>query len=87
MSGPFGEDYSIQKEVEDIDAFLTRTGANYVFGVSVGAIICLEAASVLPAVHKAAIYEPPLFADRSRPSAFQDRFDKEMAEGKIRKRW
>ena len=36
LSGPFGNDYSIQKEVEDMDALLTKTGAHNVFGVSSG---------------------------------------------------
>src|SRR5258706_8803027 len=31
MSDPGGSEYSIQKEVEDLDALLTRTGAHYVF--------------------------------------------------------
>jgi len=36
-SGSFGDGYSIQKEVEDLDAVLTKTGAQNVFGVSVSA--------------------------------------------------
>jgi pimeloyl-ACP methyl ester carboxylesterase len=61
LSGPYGKDYSIRKNVEDMDALLTKTGAHYVFGVSSGAIIWLQAALTLPAIHKAAIFEPPLF--------------------------
>ena len=30
MSGPYGEDYSIRKEDEDLDAILKETGAHYV---------------------------------------------------------
>ena len=33
MSGSHGAEYSIQKEVEDLDALLTKTGAHQVFGV------------------------------------------------------
>src|SRR5213076_1401809 len=37
----------------------------------------------LPAIHKAAIYEPPLFMNSSEPTAFVTRFDKEMVQGKV----
>jgi len=83
LSGPYSEDYSIQKDVEDMDALLTKTGAHYVFGVSAGAIICLQAALTLPAIHKAAIFEPPLPINGSASTAFLTRFDKEMAQGKV----
>jgi len=36
MSGPYGSDYTVQKDVEDVDALLQRTDAHYVFGVSSG---------------------------------------------------
>jgi pimeloyl-ACP methyl ester carboxylesterase len=83
LSGPYDNDYSIQKDVEDMDALLTKTGAHYVFGVSSGGIIWLQAALSLPAIRKAAIYEPPLLINGSLPIAWLTRFDKEMAQGKV----
>lgn len=83
LSGPFGTDYNIQKEVDDMDALLTKTGAHHVFGVSSGAIICLQAALTLPAIHKAAIFEPPFFINGSLPTASLPRYDQEMAQGKV----
>jgi pimeloyl-ACP methyl ester carboxylesterase len=83
LSGPYGKDYSIQKDVEDMDALLTKTGAHYVFGVSSGGLICLQAALTLPAIHKAALYEPMLLMNGSVPTAFVTRYDKEMAQGKV----
>jgi pimeloyl-ACP methyl ester carboxylesterase len=83
LSGPYGKDYSIQKDVEDMDALLTKTGAHYVFGVSSGGIIWLQAALSLSSIHKAAIYEPPLLINGSLPIAWLTRFDKEMAQGKV----
>jgi pimeloyl-ACP methyl ester carboxylesterase len=83
LSGPYGKDYSIQKDVEDMDALLTKTGAHYVFGVSSGGIILLQAALSLPTIRKAAIYEPPLLINGSLPIAWLTRFDKEMAQGKV----
>src|SRR6266571_593737 len=79
----YSKDYSIQKDVEDLDALLVKTGSHSVFGLSSGAIICLQAALTLPAIHKAAIYEPPLFMNSSEPTAFVTRFDQEMAQGKV----
>jgi pimeloyl-ACP methyl ester carboxylesterase len=83
MSGAFGSDYSIQKEVDDIEALLTKTGAHNVFGVSAGAIITLQAALMLPALQKAAIFDPPLLINNSVPTDFLARYDREIAQGKV----
>ena len=83
LSGPFGKDYSIQKEVEDLDALLTKTGAHQVFGVSAGGLICLEAARTLPAIHKIALWEPALLLDGTLHTAWLKRYDQEMAQGKV----
>ena len=37
LSGPYGSGYSMQREVEDLDALLTKAGARQIFGVSAGA--------------------------------------------------
>jgi pimeloyl-ACP methyl ester carboxylesterase len=83
MSGPYGDGFGIRTNVEDLDAVLTRTGAHRVFGVSSGAVICLEAALTLPAIHKAAIFEPPLVIDGSVSTDFLTRYDREIAEGNV----
>ena len=82
-SGPFGADYCIQKEVEDLEALLARTGSSNVFGVSSGGLIVLEAALSSPLIRKAAIFEPALFSDRSIPAAVLTRLDREIEAGKI----
>jgi pimeloyl-ACP methyl ester carboxylesterase len=81
LSGPFGSDYTIQQEVDDLQALLAKTDSHFVFGVSSGAIITLQAALLLPAIHKIAIYEPPLLVND--PAAGLARFDNEMARGKV----
>src|SRR5215469_7975959 len=43
LSGPFGSHYGMQREIEDLDALLAKSGAHNVFGVSAGGLICLEA--------------------------------------------
>ena len=86
LSGPFGDDYSIQREVDDLDAILNKTGAHYVFGLSSGALITLQAACNLPVIHKIALFEPALYIDHSLLEKFNkvmNRFDKEIAEGEI----
>jgi len=83
LSGPTGDDYGIQKEVEDLDALLGETGAHRVFGVSAGAIICLQAALTLTTIEKAAVFEPPLIIDGSVSTAFLTRFDEEIANGEV----
>ncbi len=83
LSGPYGRDYSVQEEVEDLDALVSKTGAHYIFGVSSGAIISLQAALTLPAIHKAAIFEPPLMFNGLAPTRWLTRFDNEIAQGKV----
>lgn len=83
LSGPNRTGYRVRDDVEDMDALLTKTGAHYVFGVSSGAIIWLNAALTLPAIHKAAIFEPPLLVSGPVPTAGLTRFDNEIAQGKV----
>jgi pimeloyl-ACP methyl ester carboxylesterase len=83
LSGPYGADYSMQREVEDLDALLTKTGAQRVFGVSAGGLIALQAALTVPAIQKVAVYEPALIVNHSISTAFLPRYDREIAEGNI----
>jgi pimeloyl-ACP methyl ester carboxylesterase len=85
LSGPFGDNYDIKKEVQDLDAILKKTDAHNVFGLSTGALIALQAALNLPSIHKAALYELPLDIDNSTMAilSFMPRFNQEIAEGKV----
>lgn len=83
LSSPYGGDYSMQKEVEDLDALLTTVDAHQVFGVSAGGLICLQAALTLPTIHKAALYEPALIVNNSISTDWVARYDREMAQGKV----
>jgi pimeloyl-ACP methyl ester carboxylesterase len=82
LSGPYGTSYSMQREVEDLDALLAKTGSQRVFGVSAGGLIALQAALTLPAIQKVAVYEPALIVNGSISTAFLPRYDREIAEGK-----
>jgi len=81
-SGPFGPAYDMRTEVEDLAALLAATGAHFVFGVSAGGLVALDAALALPAIHKVAVYEPALSLDGSPSTAFLARYDQEIAQGK-----
>jgi len=86
LSGPFGDNYSMRREVEDVDALLTETEAHNVFGLSSGGLIALQAALDLRSIRKAVINEPPLDVDNSIMTmlqSFMPRFDREIGEGKI----
>lgn len=83
LSGPYGAEHDSEREVEDLDAVLTATGARWVFGVSVGALVALRAATTLPAVRKVAVYEPPLFPDGPAPTDWVARHEREMAAGRV----
>lgn len=83
LTGPSSQAYSMQTEVEDVDALLTHTSAHFIFGVSSGALIALQSALCLPAIHKAAFFEPPLSVNGSAPTSFLARYDQEIAQGKV----
>ncbi len=81
LSGPHSAEHSIRSEVEDLEAVLTESDASRVFGVSIGALIALEAARTLPAIRQVAAYEPALLAQPDRYTAWVHLFDQEMAKG------
>lgn len=83
LSGAPGDAYGIAKECEDVDALLNKTGARYVFGLSSGGLIALQAALTLPAIHKVAVYEPALSVNHSVPRDWIPQYEREIAEGQI----
>jgi pimeloyl-ACP methyl ester carboxylesterase len=83
MSGPPGSSYSVSAECEDLGALLSETGAHHVFGLSSGAIVVLHGALTLPAIHKAALFEPPLSVNGSTPTDWVARYDQEVARGDL----
>jgi pimeloyl-ACP methyl ester carboxylesterase len=83
LSGPPGDSYNLGKESQDIEALAAKTGAQNIFALSSGALISLQAALTIPAIRKAAIYEPPLSINHSSPVAWAARFDREISEGTL----
>ncbi|KAE9374115.1 alpha/beta-hydrolase [Stipitochalara longipes BDJ] len=87
-----GADFSMQTEIDDLEALLLATGARYVAGVSSGAMITLYSALALLStkgngeglIKKIVVFEPPLLLDDF--PAFErakERIEREIEEGKI----
>lgn len=64
-SGPQGADYSVIKELEDIEAIQAKTGAVYLFGHSYGGFIGLEYARLYGGLKKLVVYEPGVSVNNS----------------------
>ena len=59
--------YDVSREIEDIEALIHHTGESaYLYGISSGGALALEAANRLPAIKKLAIFEAPFIVDNSR---------------------
>jgi pimeloyl-ACP methyl ester carboxylesterase len=82
-SGTYGARYSIERDGEDTEALLEKTGATGVFGLSSGAIIAFHAALTSKRVRQVALYEPPLVLPGSTHLAWVPRYDREVAEGRL----
>ncbi len=72
----------VQRDVEDIDALLTKTGSHLIYGLSSGGAITLQAALTLPAIEKVVVYEPAFFV-HGAPMPLMQRYENEMDQGKI----
>lgn len=56
--------YAVEREIEDIDALIKEAGGSaYVYGISSGAVLSLEAAARCKGIAKLALYEPPFIID------------------------
>ncbi|NUP02896.1 MAG: alpha/beta hydrolase, partial [Nonomuraea sp.] len=82
LSGPHGAGFSVEREVEDLQALVAATGASRVFGLSSGALVLLRTALVTPSLDRIALYEPPLSIDGSVRMDWVPRFDREIAAEK-----
>src|SRR5260370_27506492 len=65
--------YAVEREVEDIEALMNEAGGSaFVYGISSGAALALEAANHGLAIKKLALYEAPFIVDDSRPPIPKD---------------
>src|SRR5258707_3567075 len=65
--------YAVEREVEDVAALLSEAGgAAFLWGMSSGAVLALEAANRLSGIKKLALYEAPFIVDDTRPTTGDD---------------
>jgi pimeloyl-ACP methyl ester carboxylesterase len=65
--------YAVEREVEDLDALIREAGGSaWMYGVSSGAGLALEAANRGLAIKKLALYEAPYIVDDSTPPMPED---------------
>lgn len=81
-SGPQGDDYSIERECEDVAAVRAATGATLLFGHSYGGLIALEAARRDTAFKKVAVYEPGVSIDGSIDVSWVTACRSQLARGR-----
>jgi len=77
--------YAVEREIEDIEALIDEAGGKaYLYGVSSGACLALEAAIKLgPKVKKLAMYEPPYNSEdaaRQEWKEYRNNLNKFLAE-------
>lgn len=77
--------WSLQNEIDDLDALIKEAGGSaFVFGVSSGAVLGLEAATKLPSITRIAIYEVPMVVDDTytpRPADIVEQMNDMLARG------
>jgi len=78
--------YAVEREVEDLAALVKEAGGQvFLFGISSGAALALEAVNRGLPVTKLALYEPPFVVDDTRPRVPADypaRLDEALKQGK-----
>src|SRR5512142_2438936 len=82
-----GKPYALDREIEDIDALIQAAGGTaYLYGISSGACLALEAALKLGSkVAKLAMYEPPYNADSGaleQWKQYRQQLDQALSEGR-----
>jgi pimeloyl-ACP methyl ester carboxylesterase len=80
--------YALGREIEDIEALIGEaSGQAFVFGISSGAALALEAAIKLGnKIKKLAMYEPPYFSDQTVRQAwieYREQLKEVFAEGRL----
>ncbi|HKD33186.1 MAG TPA: alpha/beta hydrolase [Gaiellaceae bacterium] len=67
----FDHGYTVADDVADLDAVLRATGGRFVFGLSSGGDIVLEAALTLPRIERLAVCEPAILLDGIPAKGFE----------------
>ncbi|HWD61393.1 MAG TPA: alpha/beta hydrolase [Humibacter sp.] len=82
ISGPQGERYSLEREVEDLHAVADAMGARMVFGHSYGGLIALTYARSNSDVDRLVVYEPGVSINASFDLSFRGQFRRLLQQRK-----
>jgi len=78
--------YAVEREVEDLAALIDAAGGSaFVYGISSGAALVLEAATRLPGMRKLALYEAPFIVDNTHsplPPGYLSDLEQMIAENR-----
>lgn len=78
--------YAVEREIEDLDSLITEAGGSaFVYGMSSGAALALEAANRGLAITRLALYEPPFIVDDTRalvPAGIPERLSELVSSGR-----
>ena len=80
-SGPQGEHYNIQMEIDDVLSVQRETGANFLVGHSYGGLVALEVGRK-STFNKIVVYEPGVSIDGSMPVYWMSGYEKKLAENR-----
>ena len=83
MSGSYSKHHGLDNEVDDVEALLRETGAHYVFGLSSGAVIALEAALRIPGIAKLRALRATARDHDDDPASVVPRYERELARGDL----
>jgi pimeloyl-ACP methyl ester carboxylesterase len=83
-SGPQGEQYHVEREIEDLLAVQAEVGARAVFGHSYGGLVALEASRRGASFRDVIAYEPGVSIAGSIPSDWTDRYQELLRAGDAR---
>ena len=80
-SGPHGENYSLDREVDDLLAVRSATAARMVFGHSYGGLVVLETMARGTDFAAASVFEPGVSISNSIPIGWLPRYRALLAQG------
>lgn len=83
QSGPQGDDYAIEREVEDLQAIIDATKSTIVFGHSYGGLVALQAARTESRITKIIAYEPGVSINGSFDISWLPQFERAFRARKL----
>ncbi|MDR3327438.1 MAG: alpha/beta hydrolase [Prevotellaceae bacterium] len=74
------KNHSLIKEGEDIQALIEKTNTENIFGLSVGAVVTMQAALQTSGLRKIALMDPPVFSNWTLTAKWYQNYEKSVRE-------